>query len=103
LYCDGYNFLDNLGLGYGLSITVPPSEYKAEEWDQLSVSDQKKLLDSMYPAVAQEAAKVINWLDTEKIKITGHDGSYQGIQYDDNRSEKDKEPTAYKVAELRKK
>ena len=23
LYCDGYNFLDNLGLGYGLSITVP--------------------------------------------------------------------------------
>ena len=102
-YCDGYDFLDNLGLGYGLSITVPSSNYKADEWDGLTSSEQKKLIDSMYPAVADEALKVISWLDTGKIVITGHDGSYQGIKYDDNRSDDDKKPTAYKVFEPKEK
>jgi len=103
LYCDGYNFLDNLGLGYGLSIAVPPSEYKAEEWNQLSNSDQKKLIDSFYPAVAEEAKRVIHWLDTGKVMLTGYDETFQGIQYDDNRSEDDKKPTAYEVAKPKKK
>lgn len=36
-------------------------------------------------------------VDTRKIVITGHSGEYQSIEYDDNRSPKEKEPTGYKI------
>ncbi|MBV1920325.1 MAG: hypothetical protein KUG73_06560, partial [Pseudomonadales bacterium] len=44
-YCDGCSFLDDLGLGYGLSVTVPPKNYSAGSWDALSASEQKNLID----------------------------------------------------------
>ena len=103
MYCDGYGFLDNLGLGYGLSITVPPSDYGASTWDKLETPEQKKLIENFYPGVREEAERVINWLDTNKIVLTGHDGDYQGIQYTDSRTAEEKEPTGYKVATPTKK
>jgi hypothetical protein len=103
MYCDGYGFLDNLGLGYGLAITVPPSEYCADSWDKLDSPEQKKLIEGFYPSVREEAEKVISWLDTRKIVITGHDGDFQGIQYSDSRTTEEKEPTGYKVATPKKK
>jgi len=96
LYCDGYSFLDNLGLGYGLSVVVPPT-------DRIEENEQSKLINGFYPAVAEEALKVIGWLDSGKIVITGHEGSYQGIQYTDSREPEEKEPTGYKVATPTKK
>ncbi|MBM9518602.1 hypothetical protein JWG39_02070 [Desulforhopalus vacuolatus] len=95
LYCDGYNFLDNLGLGYGLSVVVPPADYIEE-------NEQSRLIDGFYPAVAEEASKVIGWLNSGKIVITGHDGSYQGIEYNDNRTLQEKEPTSYKISSPKK-
>ena len=86
LYCDGFGFLDNLGLSYGLSIKVPPSNYNAESWSELTSSEQLKLIDNLYPAVAEEAKRVLNWFNNGEIVITGDDGKYQGIKYDDNRS-----------------
>jgi len=103
MYCDGYGFLDNLGLGYGLAVAVPPSEYSADSWDNLESPEQKKLVESFYPSVREEAEKVINWLDTGKIVLTGHDGELQGIQYTDSRTPEEKDPTAYKVATPTKK
>lgn len=103
MYCDGYNFLDNLGLGYGLHVSVPPSNYGADTWQELKSHEQLKLINSFYPAVAQEAQKVLLWLDTEKIILTGHDGGYQGIEYEDNRTPQEKKPTRYKVAAPSKK
>jgi len=103
MYCDGYDFLDNLGLGYGLAITVPPSNYNAGTWDKLETHEQKELIESFYPDVVNEAKKVIRWLDTKKIILTGHDGSYQGILYSDSREPEEKEPTGYKVATPTKK
>jgi len=103
MYCDGYGFLDNLGLGYGLVTTVPPSEYGADSWEKLESSEQKKLIEGFYPSVREEAEKVISWLDTGKIIITGHKGGFQGIQYTDSRTPKEKEPTGYNVATPTKK
>jgi len=103
MYCDGYGFLDNLGLGYGLAVTVPPSEYNADTWDKLESPEQKKLIESFYPSVREEAEKVINWLNTKKIVLTGHDGECQGIQYTDSRTPEEKVPSGYKVATPTKK
>ncbi len=103
MYCDGYSFLDNLGLGYGLAITVPPFNYNAGTWDKLELSEQKKLVEGFYPDVVNEVEKVIRWLDTKKIILTGHDGTYQGIQYSDSREPEEKEPTGYKVTTPTKK
>ncbi|KAA3640755.1 MAG: hypothetical protein DWP95_08140 [Proteobacteria bacterium] len=103
MYCDGYDFLDNLGLGYGLTVTFPPSIYSADSWDRLKSSEQKRLIDGFYPGVREEAEKVINWLNTEKLVLTGHDGGFQGIQYTDTRTTEEKEPTSYEVATPTKK
>lgn len=97
MYCDGYGFLDNLGLAYGLAVTVPPPEYGSDSWDKLESSEQQRLIDSFYPNVRKDAEKVIDWLDTRKIVITGHDGDRQGIQYKDSRTPEEKKPTAYKT------
>ncbi len=76
LYCDGFNFMHNLGLGYGLGLTCP------------DLYDEK--VDDYYPQILGEVKKVIEWLDSGKIIITGHSGAYQGIEYDDNRSLEEK-------------
>ncbi|ROS66355.1 hypothetical protein [Vibrio crassostreae] len=89
LYCEGYDFLDNLGLGYGLSIIHP--------------EDESFSVDKFYPQILDEVSKVIEWLDTGEIEITGHDGEYQGIEYIDKRTAREKEPTAYKVTNTNKK
>ncbi len=96
LYCDGYYFLENLGLGYGLAVTVPREKYQAETWQELKAQDQQELIDEFYPGVAEEAKKVISWLDSGKIILTGHSGEYQGIEFQDNRTDGEKEPTGYR-------
>jgi len=88
LYCDGFDFMDNLGMGYGLGLTCP--DYYNEK------------VDDYYPQILGEVEKVLEWLDNGKIVITGHSGEYQGIEYEDNRSVEEKEPTGYKVQESKK-
>ncbi|GLX78284.1 hypothetical protein tinsulaeT_16240 [Thalassotalea insulae] len=83
LYCEGFGFMDNLGLGYGLGITC--SDYHNEK------------VDDYYPQILGEVDKVVEWLDSGKIVITGHSGEYHGIEYEDNRSVIEKEPTGYKI------
>ena len=94
LYCKGYSFFDNLGLGYGLAVEVPYSQ--ADYWDDLTVEQQQKLLASFYPQLDLEIKKVINWLDTGKIKLTGNRDQYNYyFDYTDNRTSEEKLPTAY--------
>ena len=88
LYCDGFGFMDNLGLGYGLGLTCTDS-----------IDDK---VDEYYPRIIDEASRVMEWLDTGKIVITGHSGEYQGVEYEDNRIKNEIEPTAYKIQKLKK-
>ncbi|MDK2594051.1 hypothetical protein [Pseudoalteromonas obscura] len=83
LYCAGFGFMDNLGLGYGLGLTCS--------------DDFNGKVDDFYPQIIEEVKRVILWLDSGKIVITGHSGEYQGVEYHDNRNAKEKEPTGYKI------
>jgi hypothetical protein len=98
LYCKGYNFLDNLGLGYGLAVEVPYSQ--ADSWDELTPTQQKKLLDSFYPDIENEIKKVIEWLQTDKVVLTGIQDEYNHYEYIDNRTDDEKKPTAFKVTTI---
>ena len=80
--------MDNLGLGYGLSIACP--DYGRD------------IVDDYYPQILEEVEKVVEWLDNGKIIITGHSGEYQGIEYADNRSPEEKQPTSYKEQKIKK-
>jgi hypothetical protein len=88
LYCDGYNFLDNIALGYGLGLSCP---------DEFNES-----VDDFYPAIELEAEKILSWLDDRKVVITGHSGQYLGIEYEDLRTAKEKRPTGYTVTKYKK-
>lgn len=96
LYCKGYSFLDNLGLGYGLAVEVPYSQ--ADYWDELSADQQQKLLASFYPQLDIELRKVIDWLNSGKIILTGSKDQYNHyFDYVDNRNAEEKKPTAYQI------
>ncbi|TDH26902.1 hypothetical protein EXU57_08840 [Segetibacter sp. 3557_3] len=94
LYCKGYGFLDNLGLGYGLAVEVPP---QADSWEELTAEQQQKLLNSFYPEIEYEIKKAISWLESDKVVLTGFQDEYYHYEYIDNRTEDEKQPTGYKV------
>jgi len=98
LYYKGYNFLDNLGLGYGLSVEVPYPQ--ADSWDELTSEQQQTLVDSFYPGTEQEIKKVIGWLESQKIILTGIQDEYNHYVYIDNRTEQEKQPSAYKISTI---
>ena len=57
LYCRAYSFLDNLGLGYGLAVEAPYPQ--GDHWDNLTASQQQKLLASFYPKLNAEIKKFL--------------------------------------------
>lgn len=99
LYCDGYRFLDNLGLGYGLSVVVPPSEYSSDSWEKLSEQEKKRLLASFFPGALNEVKRVLSWLKDGTIVILNEQDGLGHFKYLDQRSEEEKMPTAYIIAE----
>ncbi|HEY8969195.1 MAG TPA: hypothetical protein VIM64_08875 [Puia sp.] len=84
LYCKGYTFLDNLGLGYGLAVEVPYRLDK-DSWDELTVEQQQNLLNSFYPDIEGEIIKVLSWIESRQIILTGIRGEYNRYEYIDNR------------------
>ena len=88
LYCRGFCFLKTLGLEYGLSIKVPPSEYSADYWQDLSEAEKTKLLDSLLPGALEEAQKVLAWLEEGKIAIASTKNERGYPRYTDNRTDK---------------
>ena len=96
-YCKGYNFFDNLGLGYGLAIEVPRIENtKADTWDELTQEQKSNLLDSFYPDLETEIKKVIYWLDNRKVILTGIKNQYNHFEYIE------KQPTGFKIVTMKK-
>ena len=98
LYCKGYNFFDNLGLGYGLAIEAPYPQ--ADNWDELNLAQQYNLLSSFYPGIEIEIKKVVSWLENGTIILTGAKDEYNHFVYIDNRTEIEKRPTSFTMAEL---
>jgi hypothetical protein len=63
-----------LGLGYGLAVEVPYSQ--ADNRDDLSAEQQQELVASFYPRLDVELTKVIDWLNSGKIILTGNKEQY---------------------------
>jgi len=91
LYCKGLIFLREIGLGYGLSVVVPRMENtKADTWEELTETQQKKLLDSFFPDLENEIDKVIDWFENGKIIIKGERDEIGYYTYDDYRTEEER-------------
>lgn len=72
LYCRGYYFLQDLGLGYGLAVDAPWVENTtADTWDELTSTQQANLLASFSPILEYELDRVRRWLVTKQIILTG--------------------------------
>lgn len=86
LYCDGFYFLDILGLDYGLVIKVPPNGYSSEYWQELTDKEKERLLNDILPGAIKEAQKVLTWLDEEEIVITNNKNELDHYLYLDRRT-----------------
>jgi hypothetical protein len=98
LYCDGYNFLDNIGLGYGL--TFANDFYEFTDWMKLSQEQKNERIEAIYDCVKSEAETVRDWLVKNKIVLTGEVDEIGHFDYIDNRTTEEKEPTGYSVMNL---
>ncbi len=65
LYCGGYSFLQDLGVAFGSAVEV------VNAWEKLTKEQQQKLLDSFSPDLEEYIEKVIYWLETKRIILTG--------------------------------
>ena len=91
LYCYGYNFLQDLGLGIGLAVEVPRvNNTIAETWNELTTEQQTALLNSFSPELEYCIEQVINWINTDKIILTGEQDELGHYEYQDLRTEEEK-------------
>jgi hypothetical protein len=91
LYCKGYNFFQDLGLGIGLAIEVPKvNNMNADTWDELTSEQQKEHLDGFSPQLEECIEEVIYWLETKKIILTGEQDEIGHYEYEDYRTVEEK-------------
>ena len=50
MYCNGYYFLQDIGLGYGLACEVPLNS-GANTWEELDEQDRIELVNTFYPRI----------------------------------------------------
>lgn len=91
LYCIGYTFFQDLGLGIGLTVEVPRVDNNtAETWDELTSEQQKEMLARFSPELDECIEQVILWLDTKKIILTGEQDEIGHYDYEDLRTEEER-------------
>lgn len=96
LYCQGYEFLNDLGLGYGLIINGPPApKYKVATWEELSEAEKHELIESFYPQIESDIKRAIDWIEGGKIIFTGKQDELCHYEYEDLRNEKERESTVW--------
>ncbi len=94
LYCNGYGFLQDLGLGFGLAVELPQvNNSTAGTWDELTSQQQKKLLESFSPELEECIEQVIAWLETRQIILTGEQNEIGLYGYEDFRTASERKST----------
>lgn len=100
LYCKGYSFFQDLGIGIGLAIEVPRvNNATADTWDKLTEQQQKELLASFSPELEECIDQAIYWLETKKILLTGEQDEFRHYNYEDYRTEEDRKSKLWVVSE----
>ncbi len=92
MYCDGYYFLDDLGLGYGLSCEVPSC---ANSWEELSDQQKINIINSFYPQLEHDLQRALNWIESKKVILTGTKDDLNRWQYIDKRTGDEKKSTVW--------
>ncbi len=91
LYCKGYEFFQDLGLGIGLAVELPRvNNTTADTWDKLTTEQQKELLDSFSLELQDCIEQVVYWLETRKIILTGEQDEIGYYDYEDLRTEEER-------------
>jgi len=100
LYCRGYYFLEDLGLGIGLFIEVP-NKYGFEYYHELNEKQKKELVNSVYPSAKKLAIELKKWILKGDLKLTGErESELNRWQFIDNRTEEDKKSRVWKVDDV---
>lgn len=100
LYCRGYYFLEDLGLGIGLLIEVP-HKYGVEYYHELNEIQKKAIVDIVYPSAKELAIELKNWVLNGDLKLTGErEPELNRWQYIDNRTKEDKKSRVWKIEDL---
>lgn len=100
LYCRGYVFLYDLGLGYGLTVEVPLSgNYSAETWEEMNEHEKKQLINSFYPQLEFDIKRAIDWIENKKIIFTGKTDDIGHYEYEDLRTEEARKSTVWTEVE----
>lgn len=91
LYCKGYGFLQELGLNYGLSVEVPRvRNTTADTWEELTAEQKQELLNSFSPDLEKEIDRVVDWLMSDKVILTGEKDEVGHYIYNDLRTQKER-------------
>ena len=96
LYCDGYGFLQDLGLGYGLACQCPQAmNYEAETWEDLQDFEKTKIINRFYPQIDSDLKKALHWITDSKIILTGERDEINHWQYIDKRTRVEKKSSMW--------
>lgn len=88
LYCKGYYFLDELGLGIGLYLEVP-SDLGVDYYHELSETEKKERVNKVYPHAQELSRELKSFLLSEEIELTGkQDENLNHWQYIDVRDKR---------------
>ena len=101
LYCDGYYFLDNIGIGYGL--TFADDFYDFTDWTKLPTYEKTKRIEAIYEGVKSEAEKLRDLLHRKKVILTGEVDNLGHFDYIDKRKAEEKKPIGYSVMNINEK
>ncbi|MEI6602596.1 MAG: hypothetical protein WCL54_03820 [Clostridia bacterium] len=96
MYCHGYYFLFDIGIGYGLTCVVPPSKYKVETWEELNQEEKDQIIESFYPQIESDIYRALSWIKEDKIVLTGTKDDMNRWEFIDNRTDEEKISTILK-------
>jgi hypothetical protein len=99
LYCSGYNFFDNLGMGYGL--TFANDFFDFSDWTNLTDNQQNQRIEKIYGGVKKEAGLVLEWINCGKIILTGEVDEIDHYEYIDKRTETERKLRTIETIEIK--
>jgi len=96
-YCDGYYFLNDLGLGYGLCCASPHIDGKFyDSWEDLNTEQQQRILRSFLPQLKSDVRRALEWMESGKIVLVSKRDELNRMEFEDFRTVEEKQSTVWK-------
>ena len=96
-YCDGYYFLNDLGLGYGLCCTSPHIDGKSyDSWEDLDSEQQRRVLEGFHQQLKSDVRRALDWVESGKIVLMNNRDELNRMKFEDFRTIEEKQSTVWK-------